>query len=121
MPAFSPFAVKAMLDWICGGATATRPPERWLGLLNDAGELTCGGYTRQSATFAEAASPGAVASLAAACTFGSLSVAGPTSVLSCGIYDGVNGNQLFAGTMATPRVFGNGDSYVLNVLSVSLI
>ena len=138
MPAISSYFEKAMLDWALGGASATQPANRWVGLAvgtptsqasagaaagSEMGTLT--GYSRLSVSgmFIAAASPTGSASLGSALTFGPFSSVG--SAVGCHLWDGspvASSNCLFYGTLQTVRTFGIGDSLVFAVgaLSISL-
>jgi hypothetical protein len=111
---FSAFAQKALLDFICGGATATQPSARWAGLAWGTPTYTGGseintsvGYARRPATFIEAASPAGSASLAAALTFGPFSSA--VSVLGLQLWD-EGSNMWIFGTFQTARTVDVGGS-----------
>ena len=116
------YAEKAMLDWVLGGATPTRPAAWAFGLSLGAptsvsgSEITTGsGYARQTAIFGAAASPSGSATNASACTFGPFS--GAASVSGIQIWDTIltlnSGNMLLYGLLATARTIGVGDSLVL--------
>ena len=66
-----------MLDWVCGGATPTRPTNWGVGLSLGAPSSTSGsevgtgsGWTRQTCPFPAASSPAGSVSNSAAMTFG---------------------------------------------------
>jgi hypothetical protein len=73
----SAYAAKAALDWVFGGATPTRPTQCWMGLSYGSPTSTSGSeivtpvgtYTRATATFAAAVSPGGSAILGAVVIF----------------------------------------------------
>src|SRR5262245_59366955 len=77
------YASKAMLDWILGGATPTRPTDRYAALVYGTPNFTGGGlgteyssnqgYSRATALFSAAASPQTSASNTAGMTFGPFS------------------------------------------------
>ena len=86
MAGLGAFAQKKMLDFVCGGASATPPSAWWVGLSWGTPNFTGGseiassfGYTRQTATFGAAASPVGSASNIAAMTW--LSFASACSIL----------------------------------------
>lgn len=131
MAAYSAYFGKQTLDWALGGASATQPSNRWVGLAvgtptstggSEMGTLT--GYSRITGLFSAAASPAGTASNTAAMTFGPFSSVG--SALGCQIWDGspvASSNMLFYGTLQTARTFGIGDSLVFNAgaLTVTLV
>lgn len=131
MSNISAYAEKAMLDWVLGGATPTRPAAWGVGLSlgvpssTSGSEITTGsGYARQAAGFGAAASPGGSATNTAAMTFGPFS--GAASITGIQIWDTVlslnSGNLLWYGTLTTPRTVGVGDSLIIasGALTVSL-
>lgn len=116
------YAEKALLDWVCGGAVPTSPATRAVGLSLGAPTSVSGsevgissGYTRQSVTFAAAASPAGSVSNANAMTFGPFSSA--QSISGLVVWDTVltnnSGNMLWYGTLTTARTVGVGDSLVI--------
>ena len=136
MAAFSSYLGKQTLDWILGGASATQPANRWVGLAvgtptsdgsagaaagSEMGTLT--GYSRLTGLFGAANSPAGTASNTAAMTFGPFSSVG--SALGCHLWDGSprgSSNMLLWGTLQTARTFGIGDSLVFSAgaLTVTL-
>lgn len=123
MSQISDYAEKAMLDWVLGGATPTRPSTRAIGLSlgspTDASgsEWTGTGITRQSMDFGAAASPAGSATNASALTFGPVTAA--ASVSGIQIWDTISGqtanagNMLWYGLLATARTLASGDSLVI--------
>lgn len=121
MAGVSVYLAKAALDWICGGATPTRPATWGLSLSLGAptsvsgSEIATGsGWTRQTITFAAAASPAGSVSNANAMTFGP----GLTAATFSGgaVWDNLiptSGNMLFFANLATVRTLGVGDSLVV--------
>lgn len=103
-----------------GGAAATQPPARFVGLSNGiptslvASEIAAAsGYARQTASFGAAASPAGTASNNAPMTFGPFTSAGPISGLQ--IWNGgtVSANSmLWYGTLATARTVASGDTLI---------
>jgi hypothetical protein len=128
MPAISAYLGKQTLDWMLGGAAATQPTARWLGLAvgtpqstggSEMGTLT--GYSRLTALFGAANSPAGTASNTAPMTFGPFSSVG--SVLGVQLWDGspVNSsNMLWYGTLQTARTIGIGDSLVIAAGALTL-
>ena len=127
----SAYAEKAMLDWVLGGATPTRPAAWAVGLSlgvpssTSGSEITTGsGYARQTVGFGAAASPAGSATNTVAMTFGPFS--GAASITGIQIWDTVlslnSGNMLWYGTLTTPRTVGVGDSLVIasGALTVTL-
>lgn len=117
------YAEKAMLDWVLGGATPTRPTAWGIGIQtgvpNDSTQsdgtallASC----RLPVTFGAAASPGGSATNTAAITFGTFLTAG--TIQGVHIWDtvtqnGTGGNALWWGTLATARAVSSGDSLVI--------
>lgn len=133
MPAVSVYSEKAILDWLLGGATPTRPTDRAVGLslgtptsVSGSEIATTYGYTRQTATFAAAGTPASsgTATNAAAMTFGPFTTA--ASVSGIQVWDTVlsanSGNMLWFGNLATARTVASGDSLVVasGALTISL-
>lgn len=122
MANISAYLSKAYLDWCLGGAAATQPTARWVGLAagtptsvsgSEIGTLT--GYSRVTALFGAAASPAGSASNTAGMTFGPFSSNG--SILGVQIWDGspvASSNMLWYGTLLTNRTIAPGDSLVFS-------
>jgi hypothetical protein len=116
------YAQKAMLDWCLGGAAVTQPSTRYMALglgapsSISASEIGTGsGYTRQTVTFAAAASPAGSASNNNNMTFGPFSSA--QSITGLVLFDtqgsSNSGNMLWYGTLTTPRTVAAGDQLVI--------
>lgn len=121
MAGISDYAEKALVDWLLGGATPTRPAAWGVGLSLGAPSASSGseiatasGWTRQTVTFAAAASPAGSASNVNAITFG--------PALTAAVFTGMQvwdtpavaaGNMLLYGNLATVRTLGVGDSLVI--------
>lgn len=117
------YAEAAMLNWVLGGATPTRPAAWGVGLALGAptsisgSEIGTGsGYARQTGTFGAAASPAGSVSNANAMTFGPFSTA--QSISGLVVWDTITatpniGNMLWYGTLTTPRTVGPGDQLVI--------
>lgn len=128
MAAISAYAEKAMLDWVLGGATPTRPAAWAIGLSVgtpssvSASEIATGsGYTRQGVTFPAAASPAGSASNSLAATFGPFSTG--CTVQGVHVWDtsaATAGNMLWYGLLATARTLGAGDSLVINAGALTI-
>lgn len=125
------YASKAMLDWVLGGATPTRPASQAIGLSLgnptslSGSEITTGsGYARQTGLFGAAQSPAGSATNASAATFGPFS--GAASISGVQIWDTMlslnSGSMLWYGLLATARTVGVGDSLVMasGAMTVSL-
>jgi hypothetical protein len=121
MAALSTYAQKAVLDWIYGGATPTRPAAWGVGLSLgvptsvSGSEITTGsGYTRQTLAMPAASSPAGTVANTASLSFGPFS--GGASITGLQIWDTtvyLTGNMWEYGTLATPRTVGIGDSLVI--------
>jgi hypothetical protein len=115
MANLSDWAETALLDWLNGGASPTRPTTRYLALFtaapNDAGggtEVSTGGYARQAVTF-DAAASGATAN-SGAVSF-TASGAGYGVVTHIGIFSASSGgNLLWHGAMTASRTVNDGDT-----------
>ena len=120
------YAETAIVDWLMGGATPTRPSARYIALhtgdptdAGSANELSGNGYARQSASFGAASSgsasnTGAVTFTASGGNFG--------TVAWCSIWDAsTSGNCLWQGA-CTSKVINDGDSYqfAIGALTVSV-
>jgi hypothetical protein len=116
-------AEKAVLDWLYGGATPTRPAvgSQAVGLSlgvpssTSGSEITTGsGYTRQNLVMPAAASPAGSVTNTSSLSFGPFS--GGASITGIQIWDTtvfLTGNMLMYGTLATARTVGVGDSLII--------
>lgn len=121
MANISAYDAKAMLDWVLGGATPTRPTDRYVALslgtptsISASEVLPNSGYTRQSALFGAAASPAGSASNTAAMTFGPFSSS--AAIQGVVLFDTsafTAGNQLWYGTLLTARTVLPADTLVI--------
>jgi len=112
------WAENALLDWLCGGASPTRPGARYLALHTGApGETGASnevsasgtGYGRQAITFV-AASGGSAANSNAPTFSNTGSDFGTISHLS--VWDAASGgNCLWQGAATAAKVIAGGDSY----------
>ena len=126
MANISTYAQKQLLDFWGGGASATAPTTRAIGLSLgtptsvSASEMATGeGVTRQLVTYVAAASPAGSVSNSGAFTFGPFSSA--RTVIGLGGFDdgrSGSGNMWWYGTLATARTLGVGDSLVFNAGSL---
>ena len=107
----SNYAENAVLDWLLGGASPTRPTTRYLGFhtadpgeTGATGELSGSGYARQAITFGAAASGSA--SNTSTHTFTAMGSWGTVSHFS--IWDAASGgNCLYKGALTTPRTISS--------------
>lgn len=121
MANISAYLSKAVLDWVNGGATPTRPGSRLAALSLGTPTSVSGsevapnsGYLRQSALFDAAASPAGSNSNTAAMTFGPFSSS--NAIQGLVIYDTTAftaGNMLWYGTLLTARTVLPGDTLVV--------
>jgi hypothetical protein len=119
------YAAKQFLDWNLGGAAATQPASRFVGLTTgnptslNMSEFTSGdGYIRQSLSCGAAASPAGSASNAVAMTFGSPTFVSSRVVSGLIITDSVSiagGNLWWYGTPLVVRTPLSGDTVVIAV------
>ncbi|MFN3522230.1 MAG: hypothetical protein ACK4YQ_08265 [Phenylobacterium sp.] len=109
------YAETAVVDWLLGGATPSRPGARYLALhtgdpgeTGAANELSGSGYARQAASFGAASSGSA--SNTSTHTF---TAAGGNwgTVTHFSIWDAASsGNCLYVGALTTPRTINDGES-----------
>jgi hypothetical protein len=114
----SNYAENAVLDWVLGGSTPTRPSARYLALYtSDPGEadggteVSGGSYARQAVTF-DAASGGATANSGLiqfpgmpACTVTHFGIRTASS----------GGNLLYSGALSSSKVVNAGDTFEVAV------
>lgn len=120
------YAENALIDWLMGGVSPTRPSARWIALhtadpgeTGASGELSGNGYSRVASAFGAAVSGGAsntglVAFNASGGDFG--------VITHCSIWDAsTGGNCLWQGP-CTNKTIADGDSYQfpIGALTVSL-
>ncbi len=127
MAALSDYSEKALLDWLMGGATPTRPSARYIALFTaapaDSGggtEVTGSGYARQSTVFEAASSPGGTTQNSGAASF---TAAGGNwgAVTHMAILDAVTaGNMLWHGAMTTSRIVNDGDTLTFSIGNIDL-
>lgn len=116
MSQLSDYAEKAVLDWLMGGATPTRPSARYLALFTsataDAGtgtEMSGGGYARQAVTLGAATLGAGTCSNTNALSF---TIAGvdPAPFTHGAIFDApTGGNMLWHGPLTAAKDLGDGD------------
>lgn len=117
MAALSNYSEKLLLDWMLTNGSATRPTSWYVALYtatpNDAGggtEVSTGGYTRKSVSFAAASSPGGTIANSDVVNF-TASGASFGTVSHLGIFDSASGgNLLVYGALATPLEVLDGDA-----------
>jgi len=127
MSALSDWAEKAVLDWLMGGATPTRPSARYVALYtaapSDSGggtEVSGSGYSRQAATFDAASSPGGTTSNSAAVSFTSSGGSWGT-ITHMGIFDAsISGNLIWHGAMTASKTIGDGDTLEFAIGNIDL-
>jgi len=118
------YCQKAMLDWINGGATPTRPTDRYVALTyGQPGSVASGlgteyssnqGYTRATALFSAAASPAGSQSNTAGMTFGPFSSSSAIQgLLITDTLSIFSGNVLWYGSLLTARTVLPGDTLVI--------
>lgn len=118
------YNAKAMLDWILGGATPTRPTDRFAALVYGTPNFTGQGlgteyssnqgYSRATALFSAAASPAGSASITAGMTFGPFSSSSAIQgLLITDTLSIFSGNVLWYGTLLTARTVLPGDTLVV--------
>lgn len=121
----SDYAEVAVLDWLMGGATPTRPTARYVALFTtaegDAGggtEVSGNGYARQAMT-SDAAASGATAN-SGALTF-TASGGSWGTVTHIGIFSASTaGNLLWWGPLTASKAVGDGDSLVFAIGDIDL-
>jgi len=114
----SPYCAKQILDWVCGGASAARPAERWVALIdNSNNELSMSGYTRKSALFAEA-TVGSATMLNV--TFG-LTNSVDFVVRSIRIYDAQSSGNELIGTVREPPLVAQANGSGVVVANLALV
>lgn len=121
----SNYAETAVVDWLMGGATPTRPSARYLALhtadpgeTGATGEVSTGGYARQAVTF-NAASSGA-ATNSSTHTF-TPSGANWGSITYFSVWDAVSaGNCLYSGALTTARTINDGESLTVAAAAITV-
>ena len=127
MSALSDYAEKLILDWTMTTGAATRPTAWYVALYtaapSDAGggtEVSTGGYTRKSVTFAAASSPGGTTSNTNVVSF-TASGANYGTVTHIGIFDAsTTGNLLWWGAMTASKTVNDGDTLEFSVGNINL-
>lgn len=121
------WAENALIDWLMGGSSPTRPTTRYLALhtgdpteAGSSNEVATGGYARQAITFG-AASSGASSNTNAPSFTASGANFGTVSHAS--IWDASSGgNCLWQGALTASKTINNGDTFQMPVgeLDISL-
>jgi len=127
MAALSDHAEKLLLDWLMTNGTATRPTDWYVALYtaapSDSGggtEVSGNGYSRQSATFDAASSPGGTTSNSNELTF-TASGGSFGTVTHIGIFDAsTSGNLLWHGSLSASKTIDDGDSLVFATGNIDL-
>jgi len=121
MTGISDYNEKVMMDYVCLGATPTRPAGNGVGLsiatpnASSGSEIATGsGYARQSPTFAACASPAGTVSNASNMSFGPFSSGCTVQGVTVWDQTATGGNLLWYGQLATARTLGAGDSLTIN-------
>lgn len=116
MANLSDWSENALMDWLMGGATPTRPSARYVALFtaapNDAGggtEVTGGSYARTAVTFAAAS--GGATSNSGTVTFPT-ATANWGTVTHIGIFDAsTGGNLLWHGALTASKAIDTSDTF----------
>lgn len=117
MAALSDYSEKLLLDWMMTTGSATRPTAWYVGLFtaapSDSGggtEVSGNGYSRQSATFAAATSPGGTTDNTGSVSF-TASGGNWGSITHIGIFDAsTSGNLLWHGSLSSSKTVNDGDT-----------
>jgi hypothetical protein len=117
MSALSDHAEKLVLDWLMTAGTATRPTSWFVGLFtaapSDSGggtEVSTGGYSRKSVSFAAASSPGGTTQNSGIVTW-TAAGANYGTVSHVGIFDAsTGGNLLWHGALSASKTVNDGDT-----------
>lgn len=127
MSALSDHAEKLVLDWLMTTGAATRPTAWYIALYtaapSDAGggtEVSGSGYSRQTVTFAAAATPGGTTDNTGAVSF-TASGGNWGTITHVGIFDAsTTGNLLWHGSLSASRVVNDGDTLSFAIGAVAL-
>lgn len=123
------YGSKALLDWVCLGATPSRPATLGVGIslgaptsISGSEVGTASGYTAQTVTFGAAGTPSGSATVtnANAMTFGPFSTAQSLSGLVVKDTLATAGNLLFYGTLTMARTVAAGDSLVIAAAALTI-
>ena len=115
----SQYSSKAMLDWVAGGATPTRPTSRYAGISlgtptsTSGSECSASAYARQPITFVAASTPSGSATLSNSNAF-TFTFSSACTVQGFMIWDtnlnSNSGNLLWFGTLSASSVMVAGDT-----------
>jgi hypothetical protein len=127
MSALSDYAEKLLIDWSLTTGAATRPTAWYVALYtaapSDSGggtEVSTGGYSRKSVTFAAGTSPGGTTSNTNTVTF-TASGAAYGTVSHIGIFDASTaGNLLWHGAMTASKTVNDGDTLEFSIGNINL-
>ena len=127
MSALSDYAEKLVLDWLMTTGAAPRPTAWYIGLFtaapSDSGggtEVTGSGYSRKTASFNAAATPGGTTSNSAIVSW---TAAGGNygTVTHIGIFDAsTGGNLIWQGGLTTPKTVNDGDTIQFSAGNLTL-
>lgn len=127
MSQLSDYSEKLLLDWMMTTGSATRPTSWFVALYtaapSDSGggtEVSTGGYSRKSATFNAASTPGGSTSNSANITW-TASGANYGTVTHVGIFDAsTSGNLLWHGALTASKTINDGDTFQIAAGSLTL-
>lgn len=127
MSALSDYSEKLLLDWMMTTGAATRPTAWYVALYtaapSDSGggtEVSGGGYSRQSVTFAAASTPGGTTSNSGAVSF-TASGGNYGTVTHIGIMDASSGgNLLWHGALTASKTVNDGDTLEFSAGNIDL-
>jgi hypothetical protein len=127
MSALSDYSEKLLLDWLMTTGSATRPTAWYIALYtaapSDSGggtEVSGSGYSRQSATFSAASSPGGTTSNSNTISF-TASGGSWGTVTHIGIFDNTTGgNLIWHGGLTASKIVGDGDTLEFAIGNIDL-
>jgi hypothetical protein len=127
MANLSDYSEKLLLDWLMTTGTATRPTTWRVALFtaapSDSGggtEVSTGGYSRQSATFSAASTPGGTTSNSGTISW-TASGGNFGTVTHVGIFDAAtDGNLLWHGALSESKTVNSGDTLQIAAGSLAL-
>ena len=127
MSALSDYSEKLLLDWLMTTGSATRPTAWYVALYtaapSDSGggtEVSGSGYSRQSASFSAASSPGGTTSNSNTISF-TASGGSWGTVTHIGIFDNsTGGNLLWHGGLTASKIVGDGDTLEFAIGNIDL-
>ena len=113
----TPYLAKAMLDWVTGAATPTRPGQRWISLATQSPTTASafdGAFTsRASMQFAAANSPQMSVTNASTSLNTTLSASIAATAVGWNLYDSTaGGTRLLYGTVTANIGFKAADNYL---------